>query len=142
MRKFFIFIVLLLLCVTGCGSNKLKGYDEINYDEYVKLKESNASFPLVIGRTGCSACAMFKETMTSFIEKYDIDVKYIDVSKLTKEESNMLASEINFDSTPTTIFFKNGKQTSVYYRIVGAATASDVVNSYKRMGYIDGDSNE
>ena len=136
MKKFLICLFIFLLCITGCGSNKTGKYDEISYAEYVELKDNKESFPLVIGRTGCSACAMFKETMESFIEKYNVDIKYIDISKLTKEESNMLASEINFESTPTTVFFKDGKQTSVYYRIVGSAVISDVVSAYKRMGYI------
>ena len=36
------------------------------------------------------------------------------------------------------IFFENGKQTSVYYRIVGSESLNGVVSAYKRMGYIKG----
>lgn len=138
MKKFLFLIVFMFLFVTGCGSNKINGYDVIDYDEYVSLKENNQSFALVIGRTGCSACEMFKGTMESFIKKYDVDVRYIDIANLSDEQSSKLASELNFDSTPTTIFFKDGKQTSVYYRIVGAQSISNVVDAYKRMGYING----
>ena len=138
MKKIFICICLLLLFISGCGNKKLNGYHEISYDEYVKLKENNDTFPLVIGRETCSACAMFKGTMEKFIQKYGVDVRYIDISKLSDEESKLLTSEMNITSTPTTVFFKDGEQTSVYYRIVGAGSMDSVVEAYKRMGYLNG----
>lgn len=136
MKKFLFCILVLFLFVTGCSGNESKGYTKIDYDEYVRLKENGETFPLVIGRTGCSACEMFKGTMESFISKYGVDVKYIDIADLTDEQKSKFSSEINFESTPTTVFFKNGKQTSVYYRLVGAQPISNVIDAYKRMGYI------
>lgn len=123
--------------VTGCGNKKLEGYNTIDYSEYVKLMEDNKTFSLVIGSSTCSACSMYKGTMEKFIEKYQVDVKYIDISKLSEEEYGLLKSEINFSSTPTTIFIREGKHTSSYDRIVGAEMISKVVSTYRRMGFID-----
>ena len=130
--------IFCLLCFAGCGSNKLSGYDEIGYDDYRRLIDDKESFPLVIGSSTCSACSLFKPTMESFIKKYQVDVKYIDLSKLSEAEKNSLGSIINFQSTPTTVFFENGEQTSVYYRIVGSESLNNVVSAYKKMGYIKG----
>ena len=139
MKKIFYLLFLsMILVFTGCSKGNLSGYHEISYKEYAKMIENKESFPLVIGSSTCSACSVFKPTMESFIKKYQVDVRYIDLSKLSEEEKNKLGSDLNFQSTPTTIFFEDGKQTSVYYRIVGSETMTSVVESYKRMGYIGG----
>ena len=138
MKKFLVvFIGVMMLFCTGCGK-KLSGYIEISYDEYKKLVENKETFPLVIGSSTCSACSMFKPTMESFIKKYQVEVKYIDLSKLSDEDKQSLGSIVNFKSTPTTVFYKDGEQTSVYHRIVGSVGLSDVVEAYKKMGYIEG----
>lgn len=134
------FVLVLCFCVfflvTGCGSKRLSTYTEISYDEFNNMVNDKKSFPLVIGSSTCSACSVFKPTMESFIRKYQVEVFYIDLSKLSEDDSNKLNSVINFKSTPTTVFFKDGLQTSVYYRLVGSESFSNVVDAYKRMGYI------
>ena len=134
----YCFFLSMVLILTGCSSGNLSTYHEISYKEYSKMIEDKESFPLVIGSSTCSACSLFKPTMESFIKKYQVDVRYIDLSKLTEEEKNKLGSDLNFQSTPTTIFFVDGKQTSVYYRIVGSESLNGVINAYKNMGYIEG----
>lgn len=136
MKKFMILLFLMLIFVVGCG--KRTTYDEISYKEFNELVENKKSFPLVIGSSTCSACSLFRPTMEAFISKYNIDVKYIDISKLSEDESNYLMSYVGFKSTPTTIFFEDGKQTSTVYRIVGSVSMDEVVSAYKRMGYIGG----
>ncbi len=129
-------MILFVLIISGCNKKQLTTYHEISYAEYQELMENKETFPLVIGSSTCSACALFKGTMESFITKYQVDVRYIDISKLSQDDYNLLMSEINFKSTPTTIFVNEGKHTSVYERIVGAESMSTVVNTYKKMGYI------
>lgn len=136
MKKFFIMFVISLFLFTGCSNGKLTTYTEISYDDYVNMMDNGESFPLVIGSSTCSACSMFKGTMESFISKYQVNVRYLDISKLSDEQFNLLKSEINFSSTPTTIFVENGKHTSVYYRIVGSENLSNVVKAYTKMGYL------
>ena len=128
--------VISLFLFTGCSNGKLTTYTEISYDDYVNMMDNGESFPLVIGSSTCSACSMFKGTMESFISKYQVNVRYLDISKLSDEQFNLLKSEINFSSTPTTIFVENGKHTSVYYRIVGSENLSNVVKAYTKMGYL------
>lgn len=137
-------IILLLFIVnffvlTGCDNKKFTTYETIDYNEYVKLMENDETFSLVIGSSTCSACSLYKSTMDKFISKYNINVKYIDISKLSEDEYKLLRSEINFSSTPTTIFVENGNHTSVYDRIVGAESISNVVSRFTKMGYIKGE---
>ena len=94
------------------------------------------SFPLVVGSSTCSACSLFRPTMESFISDYQIDVRYVDISKLSQDEANSFLSIVGITSTPTTVFYKDGEQTSVYFRLVGNKSSDDVVKAYKRMGYI------
>ena len=131
-----ILMVIFVFLISGCNEKKLTTYTEISYEEYTNMIKNNETFPLVIGSSTCSACAMFKGTMESFINKYQINVRYIDISKLSEEDYNLLMTEVNFSSTPTTIFINNGKHTSVYQRIVGAESFGNVVNAYKKQGYI------
>lgn len=136
MKKVLLFFCICLLFLTGCGSGKLSTYSEISFSDFNDMVKDKKTFPLVIGSSTCSACSVFKPTMENFIKKYQVEVFYIDLSKLSEEESNSLNSIINFKSTPTTVFFKDGLQTSVYYRIVGSESFSNVVDAYKRMGYV------
>lgn len=137
MKKILCLImVLFVFFISGCGDKKLTTYTEISYQDYVNMMENKETFPLVIGSATCSACAMFKGTMESFISKYQVNVRYIDISKLSEEDYNLLMTEVNFSSTPTTIFVVNGKHTSVYQRIVGSETLGNVVSAYKKQGYI------
>lgn len=135
MKRFLFLVLGLLLFVTACG-NKLSTYHEISYDEYKEMISNKDTFPLVIGSSSCSACSLFKPTMESFISKYQIDVRYIDIAKLSDEEKDEFSSITGFKSTPTTIFFENGEQASVYYRIVGSESFDNVVKAFTRMGYI------
>ena len=137
MKKFLVILFFSLIFITGCG-NKRTTYNEISYSDYKMMVENKESFPLVIGSSTCSACSMFKPTMEVFISKYNIDVKYIDISKLSDEEYKEFSVLVGFKSTPTTVFYKDGEQSSSYFRIVGSAGLSSVVDAYKRMGYIGG----
>ena len=68
------------------------------------------SFILFIGSETCSACAAFKFTVNELVKNYKIDIKYIDISKLTDKEHDKLLEYFSFDATPTTILVKNGKE--------------------------------
>lgn len=135
-KLYYLIMVLFVFFFVGCGSKELTTYDEINYQEYVNLMENDETFSLVIGSSTCSACALYKSTMERFINKYQINVRYIDLTKLSEEEYNLLRTEINFSSTPTTIFVEKGNHTSVYDRLVGSANFSNVVSAYTKKGYI------
>lgn len=137
MKKFMLVIFIALFVFTGCSKKRFSTYDEISYTDYKELVANHGTFPLVVGSSTCSACSLFKGTMDAFISKYQVDVRFIDISKLSEDDYKSFMSDINFQSTPTTVFFVDGEQTSVYYRIVGAEDFSSVKKVYEKMGYIN-----
>lgn len=138
MKKTVTFLLILFstfLLFSGC-SKKLTGYIEISYNDFNNKKEAEDTFPLVIGSSSCSACAMYKPVMEQFISDYQVEVFYIDLSKLTDEEYNKLKTEISFSGTPTTVFYEQGKLTSYYDRIDEAVSIDKVKIKFSEKGYI------
>lgn len=135
MKKYLLIIIVILVTfITSC-STKLETYTSLDYAEYLKKLDNKETFPLVIGSESCSACAMFKGTMETFIKDYQVEVFYIDISKLTEEEYNALKTQTSFDGTPTTVFIKDGELTSYYNRLDGTANYSKVKDIYKKNEY-------
>lgn len=110
MKKILVIFISIisLFAFTGCGTG-YETYDRISYLKFAELKEQEKTFPLVIGSATCSACQMYEETMTSFIKKNNIQVYFIDLDELSDEDERKLRSEVNFKSTPTTVFYVDGK---------------------------------
>lgn len=136
MKKIFLLFIMIFL-VSGCGK-KLTTYHTVSYDEFNKMIENKETFPIVVGRTGCSACEVFKPTMETFISKYQVNVYYIDISLMSTDEFNEFKAVYGISSTPTTMFIKEGAQTSHEYRLVGSVSYSSVVDRFKAMGYVEG----
>lgn len=139
MKKVIIILIsicTLFLLITGCGTNKLNSYIEISYTEFVEKKQNGDTFPLVIGSSTCSACATYKVVMEKFIEDNQVEVFYIDLSNVSEEEYNKLKTEISFNSTPTTVAYKDGKLTSFYNRLNGAEDIDGVKKYMKKNNYI------
>lgn len=138
MKKIIIVLMAMISSIilfSGCNK-KLIGYTEISYGEFNKLKEENKTFPLVIGSATCSACSMYKPVMEQFISDYQLEVFYIDLSKLSDEDYGKLKAEITFDGTPTTVFYEDGKLTSFYDRITSAVSIDEVISKFKEKNYI------
>lgn len=129
--------MIAIVCFSTACQRKLTTYTEIDYNKYLEKIEQKDTFALVIGSETCSACAMFKTTMETFIEKYQVEVFYIDTADMSNEDYSSLNSEINFDGTPTTIFIEEGNLTSYYNRIDGAGSLSSVESKFKENGYIN-----
>lgn len=132
MRKFLIFITLLLL--TGCGNPK---YTQISYSQLNDKLNNKDSFILLIGSETCSACAEYEKTMTKVMKDTKVEIFYINLHSLTDEENTKIYSKFVFQYTPTTIFIKDGEETTTYDRIVGAADYKEVIDNLKKQGYVE-----
>lgn len=133
MKKVLLAILGIVL-LTGCGGKK--GYTELSFND-LQLKLGNKeSFVLVIGSSTCSACAKYEETMKSVIKSEKVEIFYLDLNDLSDDEYSKIYSKYVIQSTPTTIFIKEGIETSTYDRIIGAAGYSDIVDNLKKHGVI------
>ena len=133
MRKFLILIISLFI-ISGCSSNKT--YEEISYSDLNNMLDNKEDFILFIGSDTCSACQIYEGTLNNVIEEYNVDVKYVDLSKLSDKDESVLTSEFPITGTPTTVFVVNGKEKDTHNRIVGSAKKSKIVEKFKENGYI------
>ena len=83
MRKILYVLILipLLLIISGCGA---KTYDEITYDDLNNMLDDKESFVLFIGSATCTHCDAYKVTLNKVIEEYNVDIKYLDISKIKR----------------------------------------------------------
>ena len=118
----------------------------IGYSEYKKLVDSKSTFIVTIGQTGCSHCIAVKPVLNRIAGKYNIDINYIDITKLTEEDSSSLVSglknlgysdseylESGSFGTPLTLVVKEGK---IVDYINGETTNSKFVKMFKSTGII------
>ncbi len=134
-------IVILVLLLSFLIINKAisKGnLVELTYDEFVQKIDNEESFVLCISLTTCSHCATYKPKLESVAKDYGIDLYYIDIDKYSEEEQEEFEKIINFnDSTPTTVFLKNGKETTASNRINGDVSTSRIIDKLKSNDFID-----
>lgn len=134
-------IVILVLLLAFLIINKAisKGdLVELTYDEFTEKIDNEESFVLCISLTTCSHCATYKPKLESVAKDYGIDLYYIDIDKYSEEEQEEFEKIINFnDSTPTTVFLKNGKETTASNRINGDVSTSRIIDKLKSNDFID-----
>lgn len=118
----------------------------INYDEYDKLISNDGTNIIVVGQTTCSHCIAFKPAINSVAKEYNIIINYLNLTKLTQEESNkffesLRTIEYNDEEflkdgsfgTPLTLVVSNGK---VKGYISGERTTSQLVRELKKLDVI------
>ena len=128
-----ILICLMTILLVGCGNPK---YTEINYEQLITKLDNKETFVLLIGSDTCSACANYETTMTKVMKDTKIEIFYVNLHLLSEEDYNKVYSKYVVNSTPTTIFIKDGEETSTYNRIVGAADYKTVIEQLEKLGYI------
>lgn len=116
--------------------NKLTTYTEITFDEYSKMIENNETFILLMGQPNCSHCKDFKPIIEKVIKKYQIEVKYIDISKLDEKDYSIIKNKTFITGTPYTVFIKDGKLDTTA-KIKGAKSYDAVIDAFKKVGYIN-----
>lgn len=135
MKKIILIITTITaLFLTGCAGPKT--YDEISYSELKQMQKNKEDFVLFIGSNTCSACSTYKITVNKIVKEYKVDIKYIDISKLSEKEESELVSNFAFTGTPTTVFVTKGKEKDTHNRINGNQKYSKVIEKLKENGYI------
>ncbi len=128
--------ILLVLIIFVVACTTIKTYDEISYKKLSQMLNKKESFILFIGSSDCPACDSYRGTLNEVIAKYNVDIKYIDLAKLSDKDESELTSRFPITGTPTTIFVKKGKENDTYNRIDGNVKYSKIVSKLKENNYI------
>lgn len=130
MKKIKLLLVIVgVILLTGCSKSNLK---EISYSEYKKLIDSKETFILEVMREDCSACKSFKPNLEEVIDKYNIEVKYINTDNLSEDELD----EFGISGTPTLIFYNDGVEETTASRLVGSVSQEKIISKFKANGFI------
>lgn len=126
-------------------------FDEID-PANIAQESKGKTIVVMIGKQGCSACAMYAPTLVLLQEDYDFTTKYIDFNKMiTQNGSSAYISdedgykaltsltgtgyngwvEENFGMTPLTLIVKDNK---ILYAVVGAAEDSTLTAQFDKLG--------
>lgn len=145
-KKTIIYIIIgILILLTGIfiftqnqnENYKSKYLKEISYTIFEDLLDKNETFILYVGNENCYACSLYLPKLINIIEEYKIEIKYLDTNKLSTEERIKLENNFYITRTPTTIFIKDGKETSTLNRIDGDRPTDFIITKLKENKYID-----
>ncbi len=115
-----------------------KGYlVELTFAQVMDMIKTGEDFPLVISKTDCSHCKSYKPKLEKIAKDYGINIYYIDIDRYSEEEQSNFEQIINFGgATPTTVFLKNGKETTVSNRINGDVTSEKIISKLESNEFI------
>ena len=110
---------------------------EISYKDAIKKIEDKETFILLVSQTTCSHCMEYKPILKKVLKEKKLTAYYIEFDLLDDEEKKEFVKYVNFSSTPTTVFLKNGEETTAATRIVGTRDEEYIIGKLKSNGYIE-----
>ena len=110
---------------------------QLKYNEVMEKIQNKESFILLVSQTTCSHCKEYKPVFKKILQKNNLTAYYIEYDLLSDEEKKEFVKYINFDSTPVTVFLKNGEESTTANRIVGAREEEYIIGKLKSNGYIE-----
>lgn len=109
---------------------------KITYKEIKEKQKNKEDFILIVSQSTCSHCATYKPKVKQIAKEYNIKVYYVDIDLESNKEK--ILNELNLTgATPVTLFFHEGKETSILNRIEGDLATKTIINQLKKMGFID-----
>lgn len=115
-----VLVVVLAIFVVNGGDTRITlsgdevGSIKIDYPTYASKIENNENFMFVIESTNCGYCEMYMPILEEVANELSIPIYYIDISELSSDESNQLASSNTYLmneqwGTPTTLLMSGDK---------------------------------
>ncbi len=125
-------ILAIIFLMTGCKSH----LERIDYQDLKEKVKQEETFILEITQENCSHCEEFTPRFKSILDTYQIKAYNLNLTYLSKDDYDELNQDYNIEGTPTTIFFKKGKE-MISSRINGSTSDKKLTNTLKRLGYIE-----
>lgn len=131
-----ILIIIAILIIYTKYTESKYGLKKITYEEIITKQENEENFILIVSRSNCSHCTTYKPKVQQIGKDYKIIIHYIDIDKLSNKDEFL--EEFNLKGeTPITLFFKNGKETTVLNRLEGDLGVSRILEKFEELGFID-----
>lgn len=131
-----IIVILIAHSIIQNQNRKNYGIRQLTYTEIRKKQLNKENFILIVSRKNCSHCISYKPKVERIAQDNQIIVYYIDLETVKDEEKFLKEFKLK-GSTPTTLFFKNGKETSILNRIEGDLKEELIITKFKEMGFIE-----
>lgn len=131
-----ILVIILGILLFVNGNSSKYGLFELKYDDVIEKFNNKEDFVLVISQTTCEHCISYKPVLRSVSKKYKIKTYYIDVDLLNDKETEELKKYVSYSDTPSTLFIKDGTESTRANRIVGEATEEKIVSKLKQNNFI------
>lgn len=110
---------------------------KIDYQEVMDKINKKETFILMISQTTCPHCKEYRPVLNKVLKDYDIIAYYVEFDTFTEEQKKEFTSYINFESTPETIFLKEGYEETAATRISGGKNRDYIIAKLKSNGYIN-----
>lgn len=116
---------------------RMKPTESISMDDFKSLIKKKTTTVVMLAQDGCYWCQQQKPILESLMYEYNLDVKYLDVNKITEEEYDYLVGlheDLENFGTPTFISIQNKK-----VRLVSenAKNRTGLVKMFADMGIIE-----
>lgn len=140
-NKKIIFIVVIFVLLTTIITFTLiqenTNLVNLSYNEIIEKIENKEDFVLCVSASKCVHCQDYKPKLKKVANDYDIIIYYTNTDSFTDEQYETFKKNFSFDGgTPTTIFFKNGEETTTANRIEGNVKIERIINKLKNNGFI------
>jgi len=132
--------VCLVVLIGALIGDKLLGKSylhEIKAADAIKMIENKEDFIIVISKTTCSYCNDYKPKLERIAKEYKIEMYYVEVDLIDEKDQAKFEEYFNFDSTPQTIFIRDGEERTAASRINGNQSISTIKMKLKANGWIN-----
>ena len=110
---------------------------KISFKTLKKMINKEESFILLVSQTYCSHCIAFKPIFNEALSDNNLIGYELDIATISEKDYYELADMFpTLSGTPTTIFFKDGKEISEESRMVGYQEKEETVKAFKENGFI------
>lgn len=139
-RAIILGIICIVILIGAFIADRVMGksyFNEIKYNEVIEKIENKEDIVLLISQTTCNHCMSYKPKLEDVANEYKLNVYYIEADLLDDDESAELKKYVNYSSTPTTVFLKDGEEKTAANRINGDASKDKIKKKLKSNGFID-----
>lgn len=124
-------VVISLMLLTGCKNNM----ERITYSDLEDKIKDKDTFIMEVSQDGCSHCEEYKPIIDEILNDNNLTAYNLNITYLSEQDYNKFDKKYTFEGTPTTMFFKDGKEV-LSSRLVGTVSKTKLKKELKRLGYI------